>query len=301
MRSPINYSLVTPVRDESANLPRLAASVIGQTKLPSEWLIVDNGSRDSSRTIAAQLANSFEWIHALNIPAASGPIQRGLPSVRAFTRGLEMLRSHPDIIVQLDADVSFGRDYFERLVDAFVSDQSLGIASGSALEKGASGSWRRRHVTGASVWGASRAYRRDCLMDVMPLEERVGWDGIDEMKARARGWSTRTLVDVLFFHHRPEGARDGNRRAAWAARGRAAHFMGYRWWYLALRAMHHALRDPAALSMILSFSAAHARRRPRCSDPTVCRLVREDQKVSALPSRFREAMGRAATTADRPS
>ena len=38
-------------------------------------------------------------------------------------------------------------------------------------------------MTGSTVWGATRAYRWECLQQVLPLEERLGWDGIDEFKA----------------------------------------------------------------------------------------------------------------------
>ena len=48
-------------------------------------------------------------------------------------------------------------------------------------------------MTGSTVWGATRAYRWECLQRVLPLEERLGWDGIDEFKANALGWRTETL------------------------------------------------------------------------------------------------------------
>ena len=122
-------------------------------------------------------------------------------------------------------------DYFERLLDAFARDPSLGIASGSAWELD-DGVWRQRFVTGGTVWGATRAYRWECLQEVLPLEERHGWDGIDQLKARARGWHTTTLTDLPFRHHRAEGLGDGSTWAHWAANGDTAYFMGYRPWYL---------------------------------------------------------------------
>ena len=68
----------------------------------------------------------------------------------------------PEIIVKLDADVSFESDYFEQLLAAFESEPRLGIASGVCyeLERGV---WTARHVTGDHVRGATRAYRKACL------------------------------------------------------------------------------------------------------------------------------------------
>ncbi len=64
------------------------------------------------------------------------------------------------------------------------------------------------------------------------------------------GWRTEILLDLPFRHHRLEGERDGSRATAWATAGQGSYYMGYRSWYLVLRALHHARTEPAALAMI---------------------------------------------------
>jgi hypothetical protein len=187
-------------------------------------------------------------------------------------------------------------DYFERLLDAFSREPSLGMASGSGYELEGS-AWRQIVTTRTAVWGATRAYRRECLEAVAPLEEHMGWDGIDELKARMRGWTTRTLLDLPFQHHRREGERDGARGLrGWSARGRAAHYMGYRAWFLGLRSLYHARRDPAALAMIWGFSSAGLRRAPRCADASVRQFLRSEQTLRGLSSRRRRAPAALAET-----
>ena len=111
--------------------------------------------------------------------------------VRAFHAGLPLARAaRPDVIVKLDADLSFATNYFEGLLAEFAAAPVLGIASGVCLERDASGSWQRRYGTGTGVWGACRAYRTACLDEIGPLEERQGWDEIDALKAVVRGWRT---------------------------------------------------------------------------------------------------------------
>jgi hypothetical protein len=119
----------------------------------------------------------------------------------------------------------------------------------------------------------------------------MGWDGVDELKARLAGWQTRTLADLPFRHHRGEGERDGRRWKAWTARGRASHFMGYRGWYLTLRAVHHARSEPAALAMVWGYGEAAVKRRPVVSDPAVRTELRRAQSVRRLATRRREAIG----------
>lgn len=290
MNPVLGYSVVTPARNEAENLPRLADSLAGQTVRPACWLIVDTGSTDGTEQVARDLAAEHSWIR-VSVATEGAALERGGPIARAFEAGYASLETKPDIAVKVDADVSFDPDYFERLLEKFAADPSLGMASGSCFER-EYGVWRQRFVTGSTVWGAARAYRRDCLDQVLPLEHRMGWDGVDEFRANVRGWRTRAFTDLPFRHHRREGERDGSVRKARFAQGRAAHYLGYRFWYLALRALWHARKEPAALAMVAGFLQAALRRQPPCSDAAARRYVRRQQSLLRLPLRLREAAGR---------
>ena len=285
------YVAITPARDDARNLRRLADSLVAQNLPPLEWVIVDNGSSDSTPAIIAQLVDEHPWITAATSVAASRALP-GAPIVRAFHAGLSARKvGNPEIAVKLDADVSVEPGYFERLLAAFRREPLLGIAGGVCYEEEA-GDWYPTFSTGDHVRGAVRAYRWECLQDVLPLEERMGWDGIDELKAQVLGWRTRTLENLAFKHHRGVGVRDGGRRNRWWALGEGAHYMGYRPWYLVLRSLHHARRDVAALSMLGGYALAALRRDPVYADPAVRAHLRRMQSVAHLRRRVAEAHGR---------
>jgi glycosyltransferase involved in cell wall biosynthesis len=290
MSNGLTYAVITPARDEAGNLPRLATSLAKQTVLPSTWVIVDDGSTDETGAVADRLASAHPWVVFVRNPSSS-PIERGGKVVRAFQAGLRGLERQPGIVVKVDADVSFPEDYFERLRQAFASDPRIGMASGSAYEL-QHGTWRPRYMTSGSLWGAARAYRWECLQDVLPLEERMGWDGIDALKAGLAGWETRIVTGLHFRHYRIEGERDGRRTRAWTAQGHASHYMGYRFSYLVVRSLHHAVRDPAAVAMITGYLVAAIKREKRCNDELVRRRLRERQRLRSLPTRAKEALGR---------
>lgn len=287
--SPTTYALISPVRDEDENLQRLTESITAQSIQPTAWLIVDNGSSDATLALAEGLAARHTWIRVLSVrgDAATRP---GEPVVRAFHAGVAALDQLPDVIVKLDADVSMEHDHFERLLDEFAADPTLGIAGGACLER-VDGKWAPIHTTAGHVRGAVRAYRRECLLAVLPLPEAVGWDGIDALKAQVDGWTTRTIAELYFRHHRKLGLRDGGRTRRWRAQGRGAYYMGYRFSYLVARSSFHARRDLAALTMLTSYLGAALKREQRYDDPAVRAHLRRKQGLRNLGARLREARG----------
>jgi glycosyltransferase involved in cell wall biosynthesis len=286
-----SYAVITPARDEATNLPRLASSLTEQSIRPQTWIIVDNGSSDGTLELAMRIAEEHSWIRVLSVPGASSA-NRGAPVVQALQAGITALSvDPPEIVINVDADISIDAEYFENLLQRFDADDSLGIASGSAFEL-QGGTWRQRHVTGTTVWGASRAYRWECLQEILPLEERVGWDGLDEFKANARGWSTTAFEDLPFRHHRREGERDGTPWKARQNQGQAAHYLGYRAWYLVLRALWQARREPSALAMVWGYVIAALRRDPRSQDEKARSYLRSQQSLRTLRIRALEAAGK---------
>jgi poly-beta-1,6-N-acetyl-D-glucosamine synthase len=292
------YALITPARNEAENLRRLAGCLAEQTIPPQAWLVVDDGSTDGTAELAFELAAELPALQVLSSVGArtkAGPLEAGRQSGRdivAFKTGLEALEGRPDVVLKLDADVSFAPDFFERLLAEFEADPRLGIAGGVCWERDGD-EWRPYHVTGGHVRGATRAYRRECLLDVSPLEERIGWDAVDEMRANLNGWSTRSIQSLPFYHHRRLGERDGARRE-WEAQGRMAHYLGYRISYLLARTLWRVRTERAAVAMLSGYASAALRREPR--GPAELRAyLRREQRIRKLPLRLREALGRPAS------
>ena len=248
-------------------------------------MIVDDGSTDETGQTVQRLAESYPWILPLSAPAPDGSqlaggrrAGRALESFRTGVRGLE---EPVQVVIKVDADVDFDREYCERLVGRFEADAGLGIASGTCYER-ENGEWVRRIKLDTTVWGASRAYRWECLPAVMELEPRMGWDGLDELSVQLQGRHTDTFTDLPFRHHRPEGGREHSALHHGEALGRASWYMGYRPSYLALRAIYRARRQPTALAMLWGYAGAAARRERRCPDPRLVHALRERQRLRSV-------------------
>jgi biofilm PGA synthesis N-glycosyltransferase PgaC len=284
MSQPLRYAAITPARNELENLPRLATALAAQTQPPAAWVVVDDASTDGTDRLLEQLAAEHAWVLPRSGDGGGGlALANGRREGRAlenFRTGVPALPAGVDVVIKLDADVDFDPDYCERLVARFAEDPSLGIASGTCQEL-EGGRWVRRTKADTTVWGASRAYRSDCLPDVLALEPRMGWDGLDELSVQLKGWTTRSFVDLPFRHHRPEGGREHSSLHHGEALGRASWYMGYRPSYLTLRALYRARRQPSALAMVWGYARAAARREPRCPDERLVDALRQRQRLRA--------------------
>lgn len=285
----LEYALITPVRNEEQVLPRLAESIFAQSAQPKRWVIVDTGSTDATQEVVRGLAARADWIVSTSI--AEAEVARGGPIVRAFSHGLSFV-PRTDIVVKFDADLTADLTFFESLLERFADDERLGIAGG-AIHELEHGEWRQQFGTDEFVRGACRAYRWECLQDVLPLEERIGWDGLDLVKARLSGWSCKQFKDLPILHHRTVGEREGSQARSWYAMGDAMHYMGYRAYYTFVAGIFNARQDVHALMSIVGFAAAALRRKPRHADPRVIAYVRAQQRMRALPQRIAEKLGRA--------
>lgn len=286
-RDRMSIAAVSPARNERANIERLAACMIEQQHRPSAWVIVDDGSQDGTRELSDELAASHPWIQVTETGEAAGVLAHGRRTGRAldsFRTGVRALRVDADIVMKIDADTSFEPDYLGRLADRFAECPDLGIAGGVCYEL-EDGSWVPRSVLPTHPRGASRAYRRDCLDTVMTLESRMGWDGLDEAKARLLGFRSETVTDLAFRHHRQTGGRERGRLQHFSAQGRAAWYMGYRPSYLALRTLYRMREEPAAVGMLWGYTADAAARRARYPEPEVRREVRSEQRLSRVLGR----------------
>ena len=155
------------------------------------------------------------------------------------------------------------------LLARFDADPTLGIASGTCyeLEATASGGSATSPATASGARRAPTAGRAS--QEVLPLEERMGWDGVDEFKANARGWTTRRSSDLPFRHHRREGERDGRRRRRGRRRGArpttSATACG-----TSSSARSRARSEPAALAMLWGYGPKQqSAGAPRSADPDV--------------------------------
>lgn len=208
---PPRYLIVSPVKDEECYVERTLQSVTAQTIPPALWVIVDDGSKDSTPDIVRRFAGDHPWMHLVS-RENRGDRQPGSAVMHAFYHGLDHAKGLAlDYVVKLDCDVELPKDYFEALLERFRRDPKLGIASGVYMEEGARG-WSAVQMPAYHAAGASKVIRSRCFEDIGGFVQERGWDTVDEVRAQVMGWTTRHFTDIRFRHLKPEGSAIGSLR-----------------------------------------------------------------------------------------
>lgn len=272
--------LITPCRNEAAHLERTIAAVAAQTRRPDLWLIVDDGSTDVTHEILDRWLPRLPFLEVLRTRRDDPPDSDGLAIAAEAIAFNRALRSVPiaefSHVGKLDADIELPPEYFQRLLDRSAVEVDLGIVGGTLLEDHGRG-WRSTGGPEHHVRGALKLYRRDCLEALGGgIEERLGWDTIDEVEARMRGYRTRTLPEPVARHLRPVATRGGILRGR-ARLGRAAFILRYSPWWVAAKSAQVALKRPWLLGGAAYFwgylRAAVGDRHDRVEDPEFARFV----------------------------
>ncbi len=252
------YVVISPVKDEERYIELTLESVIAQTLKPVLWVIADDGSRDSTKEIIRQYLPKHPFIRLVE-NSNSGIRQPGAAVIRAFNFGYSSTgETVYDFIVKLDCDLSFERDYFEKLLQRFNDDQSLGIASGVYFEKGNNGAWREIIMPSYHAAGACKVIRRKCFEEIGGFIVAAGWDTVDEIRAMTRGWKTRHFKDLQIRHHKIEGSGIGQLRTS-VMHGEIYYLTGGSKPFFVLKVIHRMGSKPyvlSALALLLGYFRA---------------------------------------------
>ncbi len=212
----LRVAIVVPFLNEAALMPRFLGSMLAQTRRPDLLLLVDDGSTDASKGMAAEFAAQHDFARVLQRPPRPPAKDRlaTAAELQAFHWGVEQLDEPFDVIAKVDADLEFAPRHVETLLAELAADPELGIV-GCYLAVEEPTGIRREPSPAYHVRGPTKFYRRECLEAIEPLPEILGWDGFDQIRARRAGWTVRSVEcqDRDTLHLRPTGSHDGRLRA----------------------------------------------------------------------------------------
>jgi len=241
--SRLSYVLITPARNEEAYIEKTIQSVLSQEYLPKKWVIVSDGSTDRTDEIVQKYILGNSWIEFLRMPERRE--RQFAAKVQCFNAGYERIKDMSyDIIGSLDADISFGSDYFTFLLSQFLESPRLGV-SGTPFMEGSS-HYDYRFTNIEHVSGACQLFRRECFEDIggyVPIKAG-GIDWVAVTTARMKGWTTRTFTEKTCFHHRQMGMGNSSALLTWFRLGSKDYFLGNHPLWEMFRSLYQMAKRP---------------------------------------------------------
>jgi biofilm PGA synthesis N-glycosyltransferase PgaC len=274
------YVLITPARNEAEFLELTIRSVVAQTATPAKWVIVSDGSTDGTDEIVRKYAAIYPWIELVRMPERRERSFAG--KVRAFNAGYARIRGEEyEVIGNLDADVSFDREYFASLLDKMAQDPALGVV-GSAFDDGSGQGYDYHYVSIEHVTGTCQLFRRQCFEEIggyVPVKTGA-IDSIAVITARMKGWRTRTFTEKVCRHHREFGT--AGHGVVWARfrNGLKDYSVGSHPMWEMFRSAYQMTRKPlviGGLALAAGYIWAFVRRLKRPVSRELVAFVRREQ------------------------
>jgi poly-beta-1,6-N-acetyl-D-glucosamine synthase len=275
------YVLVTPTRNEEAFIEETIESVARQTCLPLKWVIVNDGSTDSTRSRIEPFLSKHNWIELVNLPVRQ---ERNFAAkVRAFDAGQEKVK-HLDyeLIGNLDSDVILDADHFEFLLNKFSDDPRLGVAGTVFREESGYNSETDSLEGQLHVSGQCQLFRRECFADIGGYfaNKAGGIDWIAVTTARMMGWKTRSFREKSFLHQRRLGTAERSAFKAAFSYGEKDYYLGGHPVWELFRICYRMVKPPyivEGLALGLGYGWAAVRRAKRPITRELMRFHRREQ------------------------
>jgi biofilm PGA synthesis N-glycosyltransferase PgaC len=243
----MRFVLVTPARNEARFIEQTIQSVIAQTARPSKWVIVSDASTDGTDEIVQKYLPKHAWMELVRMPDHQ---ERNFAcKVHAFNAGYARVRGMDyEAIGSLDADVSFGDDYFAFLLQKLAEDPALGVV-GTPFQEASQAIYDYRFVSIEHVSGICQLFRRKCFEAIGGYIPVKGGsiDHIAVLTSRMKGWKTRSFPDRICFHHRAIGTAQSNVLAARFRYGVKDHAMGNTPLWELCRTLYQMTKPPVVL------------------------------------------------------
>lgn len=286
-----SYVLVSVAYNEEKQIKQVLECVIKQSILPKKWVIISDGSTDQTDQIIKDYADKYAWINFERLEKSSGPIPTIGKASFAYSRAMAKARkilkeTSYDFLANLDVDITFDKDYYEKVMEKALEDDKLGITGGggySVLENGTV--IDEGFIQPDFVGGPLQFFRRQCLDDIDGYKALDHADVVAVFMARMKGWKVKCFPEIRAFHHGQSGNSVKEKIPICFQLGQVDYVAGCYLPFVLGRCTLRLFRKPyflAGISMFCGYVWAALRRMERRIPRDLMIFMRKDQKSKIL-------------------
>jgi glycosyltransferase involved in cell wall biosynthesis len=224
----MSYWVAVVARNAGNNIGATIDSLLNQTLLPQNIVVVNDGSSDDTDAVLEQSAQQHRLITILTLPDNGYDIRRVPQNINI---ALQANRNCTEKYVMISGDdCAYPNTYVQQIIDNM--NNKIVVASGRPTRSGL-----QSHEHSPS--GSGRIIRTSFLKEMgFKFPVRAGWEAWLLYQARMNGYETKLLNDLTYSHVRPRGTR--HQFTYWGA---AMYTLGYHPLYAFGRIMRNLLRN----------------------------------------------------------
>lgn len=220
----MKFCIIIPAHNEEDTIGLTLDSLVKQTLLPQEIIVVNDNSTDKTKEIVEGFQQQYNFIKLANNTSSNLHLP-GTKIINAFYKGYDVANKDFDVICKFDADLIFPLNYLEQLAFHYKKDKHIGMVAGFCyIPK--NNNWILESITGKDhIRGALKTYTKSCFEAIGQLKKSMGWDTIDELLAKYYGFKIVLDNSLHVKHLKPTGINYN--KAAKHLQGEAMYKMRY--------------------------------------------------------------------------
>ncbi len=285
-----DYILISPIKNEGEHLPQVINSMLNQSKLPTLWIIIDDGSTDKTPEILHNLEKKCNWVKIIRLP--EHPYDKHIHYAYVCRVGFDFAIKYCeknnisyDFIGLLDGDTILEPLYFDKLLNEFQKNIQLGIASGGIYYKNEKGLSYEKTFDDFPR-GTGRLWTKKCFFDTGGYALDPAMHTISNIKAELRGYQHRQFKNIQAIQTRKTSSIGGlwnNKISA----GKVAYYLYRRPIIVLMNAFIFTLHPPfyGGIAYMIGYFSAIKQRKPRITDEEIIFYFKK-QKLTQLIKLF---------------
>ncbi|EKD57826.1 MAG: hyaluronan synthase-like protein [uncultured bacterium] len=221
-------SIVTPVYNEEKVIKRCLQSLLSQSYKPMEIILVDDGSSDRTLRIISNFnPSSTKSRRGREFPISNFQLLEQNHKGPGSARNLGASKAHGEILVFVDADMTFDRDFIKDLVNPILDSRTIGTFSKNEMVANYNNIW-------SICWNINRNVPKDRMLPpdypnqapvfraILKKEfNKVG--GFDATGEYTDDWSLSRKLNIkstlapgaVYFHSNPTSLKEVFKQARW--------------------------------------------------------------------------------------
>ena len=232
--------------------PKLLESIINQTLRPNLWLIINDNSTDNSPEILRELEKENSWIRVVTSKGTKRDLSFHYAKVVNDGFSLILQKSSIEKISfeymgLIDADMILENNFFEKIIDRFEKNPSLGIASGNAVYYNGDKLIAEEGRENLPI-GGLRVWKKECFIETGGFPISYSADSVSNVLAILRGWDTKKFNDIVGIQTRRTSSAEGLWKG-YRTKGESDYYRDYHPLYVIFKFIKYSLTSPSYIGI----------------------------------------------------